>query len=235
MNHRPFSIFTVILFSGMLVSSLLLPNAVAHGGVDQSFTGPFTTGSGFGPASQMAGQTFTPMVNNIIAVDLFIWEINGNAASDTVTVNIRDGGVSGTILDTKIMVVNINAGTSITNPQVVHFNFNTNPPITLTPGQTYGIQFESASDNILLASASGVNPYLGGAAFQQSAEITGFDWGFATYFSEDFIPSQPIGGELLSINTTALLLAGVQTNLGWIIPVVISAVGISAFLVKRKF
>jgi len=44
-----------------------------------------------------------------------------------------------------------------------------------------------------------------------------------------------IGGKLLPIDTTALLLAGVQTNLGWIIPVTISAVGISAFLVKRKF
>jgi len=218
----------------MLVSSLLLPNAVAHGGVDESFTGPFTTGSGFGPGSQIAGQTFTPDENNIIAVDLFIWEPNGNAASDTVTVNIRDGGVSGTILDTKIMVVNINAGTSIINPQVVHFDFNTNPPITLIPSQTYGIQFVSASNNILLASGSGVNPYSGGTAFQNSLPITGFDWGFATYFDEDFIPL-PIGGELLPINTTVLLLAGVQTNLGWIIPVAISAVGISAFLVKRKF
>jgi len=44
-----------------------------------------------------------------------------------------------------------------------------------------------------------------------------------------------IGGKLLPIDTTALLLAGVQTNLGWIILVAISAVGISAFLVKRKF
>ncbi len=44
-----------------------------------------------------------------------------------------------------------------------------------------------------------------------------------------------IGGKLLPVDTTALLLAGVQTNLGWIILVAISAVGISAFLVKRKF
>jgi len=44
-----------------------------------------------------------------------------------------------------------------------------------------------------------------------------------------------IGGKLLPIDTTALLLAGVQTNLGLIILVAISAVGISAFLVKRKF
>ena len=44
-----------------------------------------------------------------------------------------------------------------------------------------------------------------------------------------------IGGEIIPINTTSLLLAGVQTNLAWIIPVVFSAVGIGIFLVKKKF
>jgi len=214
----------------MLVSaSQLLPNAVAHGGVDESFTGPFPSGTGFGPLSQVAGQTFTPDENNIIAVDLFLFE--DSSPSDTVTVTIRNGGVFGTDLGTKSMVVNLGAGTNAGSPEAVHFDFNS--PIQLVPGQTYGIQFESTADNIK-ASLSGGNPYSGGIAFQNSGSSSDIDWGFATYFSENFIPL-PIGGELLPINTTALLLAGVQTNLGWIVPVVISAVGISAFLVKRKF
>ena len=45
----------------------------------------------------------------------------------------------------------------------------------------------------------------------------------------------PIGGELLPIDTTALLLAGFQTNLAWIIPVALSAVGIGVILVRKKF
>jgi len=50
-----------------------------------------------------------------------------------------------------------------------------------------------------------------------------------------FIERVPIGGELLPIDTTALLLVGIQTNLAWIIPVALSAVGIGIFVVKKKF
>ena len=42
-----------------------------------------------------------------------------------------------------------------------------------------------------------------------------------------------IGGELLPLDTTALLLAGMQTNLAWIIPV-LSAAGIGVFIIRRK-
>ncbi len=44
----------------------------------------------------------------------------------------------------------------------------------------------------------------------------------------------PVGGEYLPINTTALLLAGVQTNLAWLLPVILSIVGIGLVLVRRK-
>jgi len=42
-----------------------------------------------------------------------------------------------------------------------------------------------------------------------------------------------VGGEYFTLDTTALLLAGLQTNLAWIIPV-LSAAGIGIFLVRRK-
>jgi len=45
----------------------------------------------------------------------------------------------------------------------------------------------------------------------------------------------PVGGELLPIDTTSLLLAGVQTNLTWIIPIALSVIGISVILVRKKF
>ena len=44
-----------------------------------------------------------------------------------------------------------------------------------------------------------------------------------------------VGGEYFTLDTTALLLAGVQTNLAWIIPVAVSTVGIGAFLLRKKF
>ncbi len=43
-----------------------------------------------------------------------------------------------------------------------------------------------------------------------------------------------VGGELIPIDTTALLLAGVQTNAAWLIPVVLSVLGIGLFVVSRK-
>jgi len=46
---------------------------------------------------------------------------------------------------------------------------------------------------------------------------------------------QLVGGEYLTIDTAALLLAGMQTNLAWIVPVALSAVGIGVILVRKKF
>ena len=48
------------------------------------------------------------------------------------------------------------------------------------------------------------------------------------------ITGNMVGGEYFTLDTTALLLAGVQTNLAWIIPV-LSVAGIGIFFVKKKF
>ena len=44
----------------------------------------------------------------------------------------------------------------------------------------------------------------------------------------------PIGGELLPINTAALLIAGIQSSALWMIPFVVSAIGIGAVLIRKK-
>jgi len=46
-------------------------------------------------------------------------------------------------------------------------------------------------------------------------------------------PPEIVGGELLSIDSTALILAGAQT-FSWMIPVVLSVLGIGLFVVSRK-
>jgi len=43
-----------------------------------------------------------------------------------------------------------------------------------------------------------------------------------------------IGGEIIPLDTTALLLAGAQMNAAWMIPVVLSGIGIGLFVVYRK-
>jgi len=47
-------------------------------------------------------------------------------------------------------------------------------------------------------------------------------------------PSQPIGGTLIPIDKTSLLLAGTQMTAVWMIPVIVSAIGI-AIVIARKF
>lgn len=45
----------------------------------------------------------------------------------------------------------------------------------------------------------------------------------------------PVGGEILSINSAALLVAGLQTGAFVLIPAVLSATGIGMYLIKRRF
>jgi len=53
-------------------------------------------------------------------------------------------------------------------------------------------------------------------------------------FIKGVIAQKGVGGEYFTLDTTALLLAGVQTNLAWIIPV-LAAAGIGAFVLRKKF
>jgi len=45
----------------------------------------------------------------------------------------------------------------------------------------------------------------------------------------------PVGGTLIPIDTTALLLAGVQSISMWMIPIIVASIGIGFVLVRRKF
>ena len=48
-----------------------------------------------------------------------------------------------------------------------------------------------------------------------------------------FIPGKVVGGEIIPIESTSLILAGVQ-SFSWMIPVVLSGIGIGLFAVSRK-
>jgi len=56
---------------------------------------------------------------------------------------------------------------------------------------------------------------------------------FTQTFSQTARPSTPVGGELIPIETTSLILAGAQ-SFSWMIPVVLSGIGIGLFVVSRK-
>ena len=45
---------------------------------------------------------------------------------------------------------------------------------------------------------------------------------------------KPIGGEMISLDTTMVLVAGTQSVAAWMIPVIVSAIGIG-IVIARKF
>jgi len=77
--------------------------------------------------------------------------------------------------------------------------------------------------------------------FETQESNDGINWspieggGFGLSFTITGQPPGGVGGELIPIDTRALLLYGVQTNLAWIVPVASSAVGIGLVLARKKF
>ena len=61
---------------------------------------------------------------------------------------------------------------------------------------------------------------------------------FVTSF--EFVPDDPpgggmpVGGELIPLDTTMVLLAGTQSTAAWMIPVIIAGIGF-AIVIARKF
>jgi len=48
------------------------------------------------------------------------------------------------------------------------------------------------------------------------------------------LKQKPVGGELLPIDSTALVLAGIQTSAIWMLPVLAGAVGVGAYYIKTR-
>ena len=134
----------------------------------------------------------------------------------------------------------INTANGVPTPVAGPFDQSGGNPITLTGGVA-SLQFDCTgvlfggtgkggqigqsdlvSINLVSGAASvvglGTNvPFtLGGLAFDQTCSVG-------------------VGGELLPIDTTSLLVAGAQTSASWMIALAASIVGIGALIVKKKF
>jgi len=59
--------------------------------------------------------------------------------------------------------------------------------------------------------------------------------GFVLVVTAEIVDSRAIGGEIIPIDTASLLLVGFQTNLAWIIPISLSAVGVGIYLTKSRW
>jgi len=219
--------FAQILGSSTTSSSTVF--TPTHGNVDQSFTGPFSQLGSVEPAFIPSGQTFTPTASNLIGVDVFVGSFFGGGGIGTLTVNVWDSNQPGVGNLLGSSTVNIDTtGTDFLNPITVHLDFS---PIPIVPGNIHALQFIVGDPNDTLEAScdfSGqTDAYTGGIAWQ-GVLIPDCDFGFVTYFGD------VVGGELLPIDSTALMLAGLQSSAIWMLPVLAGAAGVGAYYIKTR-
>jgi len=88
---------------------------------------------------------------------------------------------------------------------------------TLLDGSFAGIESDTPISRVEIVETSGENGLVGGID----------DIRF------EFVEPPVVGGELIPIESTSLLLAGAQ-SFSWMIPVILSGIGIGLFVVSRK-
>jgi len=121
-------------------------------------------------------------------------------------------------------------------------NFEFSPNISKTPGVTYVVNVEE--DRIPANSDTQIFWLIGQAynpgpavpdemGIKDGGPIIGFpsdDFAFRSY-SDVAIP--PVGGTMIPIDSTALLLGGIQMNAAWLIPVIVAAIGIGIVIARK--
>lgn len=169
-----------------------LPIVSAHGNVDQKNDGPGTFGGGFAisPTGQPLGQEFTPKVNNLIGVDIWLTQIS--AGTRDITVTIWQGSINtGTSLGSSTRTITSDLSGI---PGITDFHFDFVPTIPLIPRELYTMQVEDPDTTGFifgLSPVGGTNPYRGGDAITFGTPET-FDFAFRTYFL-----SSAVGGKLI--------------------------------------
>jgi len=229
MKTKLISIFSISLFSILLFAvSQNIPEAAGHGNIDQSSPGPRTPGLANIVAAEIHGQSFKPTANNIIAVEVQVSRV-GVVSDEPITIRIREGeGFGGTLLGS----TQTHTGIPAPVESLIHFDFP--DLIPLTPGNSYTFTVELNDPNDLFKirlTRNGNEPYNDGTAFIVSQPESS-DLIFNTFFDDSF-QSQVIGGEIIPIDATSLLVSNAQ-SFSWMIPVVLSVLGIGLFVVSRK-
>ncbi len=201
--------------------------AIAHGNIDQFSPGPGSGGIGI-QTTENNGQSFTPTADNIIAFEIELRQ-TASVLTEPLTVRIREGeGLGGTQLG----ITQTHTGLpGVGNTALVHFDFP--DTISLMPGNLYTFTMTLNDQNdfakISTTHDGGTNQYPDGISFRNT-NLDSDDYIFTTFFEESV---QFVGGELIPIESTSLILAGAQ-SFSWMIPVLLSGIGIGLFAVSRK-
>jgi len=189
------------------------------------------------------GTPFTAAEDFILDGDFFVTDIHFVVNGDPANFDILSfqyfilsdsGGSPGNILASgNAMDLEVEP---VTGTLVANVWFNLEEPFEAEEGVTYWIGIHET--NVV---GSGIGWTFGttgqGEGSHGSAVLPPTTW-VGTVNNLWFLlsghpPDEVVGGELLSIDSTALILTGAQT-FSWMIPVVLSVLGIGLFVVSRK-
>lgn len=169
MNYKTiFVAFAILIALGLTQTSL----ATNHGLVDQSFTGPFTTGKLLSGAQE--AQTFTPTVDNLIAVDLYLFNNDSTEQTATFTMSVKN----------LYFVEQVEKTLTLPPNSISKVRFDLASPLALTPNESNGINLEILSRTSLVGWAynSDPNSYIDGRGDISRISNDIGDFGFATYY-----------------------------------------------------
>lgn len=210
-------------------------SAPLHGNVDQNNPGPAVTFCQVPFVSDplnpifFAAQEFKPTKDNLVAVEIELVQLQ-LVSAQPITINIWDGFIGN---GAPLGSTDVHTGLpGVQNTGIVHFDFAA--PVPLVPGNTYVIQMVP-TDNIpgfIWFWNITEDNYPDGQTICP-VPFSEFDFIFTTFF-EDEVQEISVGGELLSIDSTALVLAGLQSSAIWMIPVLAGIAGAGAFYIKTR-
>jgi hypothetical protein len=190
-----------------LLTTVAASVAYAHGTADQSNDPP--TDMYFWCSGRSGGlsQGFVPSRRQLSSLDLrMLHEIETDAP---VTVNVRQGGPTGTV------VGNASSSVSATGPvtPLVHFDFPT--PLTLEPPGTFAIELVTADPEIVQWMGRRDNPYAAAGGYGcNGGALVSHDFNFVTYVPGDAaspettLQAGPVEGEITRESSADVLFAG---------------------------
>lgn len=185
--------------------------------------------------SIFTGGEFTLAEDFVLASDTFVKDFHFVSANEPTTIQYAiysdNGGLPGTEL---VSGTAQNLGTNFLGGGLYEVWFDLENPFLAEAGVTYWFSIHSPVTDPLFWRSSNSGGFGAAPVFDNTIPIVA--WGI---FSADdlwFLLSgeQAVGGELLPIDSAALVLAGLQTSAVWMLPVLAGAAGAGAFYLKAR-
>ena len=233
--------FSVLLLSLVLVAGLGTPvlaadenNVIFNGG-----TADFNTGAVIDDPAIIKAEDFVLSQSTDLTdvhLDVFQRDIS-LTAEFSYAIWTDKAGVPDSIIQSGVGVNEHKVLIAGKGPNDLRYWFDLDNPLPLTAGTTYWITlFVGNSANPGDTLWYSTTPGFGNTA------VTSIDGGinwirFPSFpVQNNLVLTGPtmVGGELIPLDTTMVLVAGTQTTAAWMIPVIVSAIGIG-IVIARKF